>query len=91
MTAFASSLLRRAAGACLACAMPFAALAAPAPDAAAAQPQGPTADSRIASKCKEMTGDERAACERDIKADAKKHRQSSSHAAMQASAPSANR
>ena len=91
MTAFASSLLRRAAGACLACAMPFAALAAPAPDAAAAQPQGPTADSRIASKCKEMTGDERAACERDIKADAKKHHQSSSHATMQAPAASASR
>jgi hypothetical protein len=44
---------------------------------AASQPQSPTADSRIASKCEEMTGDERAVCERDIRADAKKHRSGS--------------
>jgi hypothetical protein len=74
----------------LACSIPFAALAASSPDTAASQPHGATTGSRIASKCKEMTGDERAACERDIKADAKKHHQGS-HATAQAPAASAAR
>jgi hypothetical protein len=87
MTAFSSSLLRRAAGACLACAMPFAALAAPAPEAAAAQPQNPRVGSDITSQCKQMSGDERTACERDMHAMAKTQRHGS-HATKSAPAAS---
>jgi hypothetical protein len=72
-----SCFARRAVGALIVLSVPFAAVAAPSPESAASPPQSPTADSRIASKCKETTGDERAACERDIRADAKKHRNGS--------------
>ena len=59
------SFARLTAGAWLACSLPLAALAAPSSDAAASQPTGPTVASDIATQCKQMSGDERTACERD--------------------------
>ena len=81
--------LHRVGGVLLACSLPFAALAAPSPKAAASQPHGPTIDADIASKCAQMTGDERTACERDIRAAAKKRRQGS-HATTHAPAASSS-
>jgi len=88
MPSLSSSFVRRAAGAALACSLPFAVLGAPSSDAAASQPHGPTVGSDIATKCKQMTGDERTACEKDIRAAAKKRRQHGSRATTHAPAAS---
>jgi hypothetical protein len=88
MAPLSSSFVCRIAGAVLVCSLPFAVVAAPSPDAAASQPHGPTIGSDIATKCKEMTGDERTACEKDIRAAAKKRRQHGSHTTTHAPAAS---
>jgi len=46
-----------------------------APSSTSASPSvGATANSRIATKCDAMSGDEKSACERDIRADAQSHK-----------------
>ena len=72
MSVSSSLLFRRSAAVLLACSLPLAALAAPSSDAAASRSAGPTVGSDIATQCKQMSGDERTACERDIRAAAKK-------------------
>nr|HET7859862.1 hypothetical protein [Caldimonas sp.] len=88
MVTLSSSLVRRGIGVVLACSLPFAVVAAPSSGAAASQPQGPRIGSDIATQCKQMTGDERTACEKDIHAAAKKRRQHGSHATTHAPAAS---
>ena len=82
-TAHAAAAL--ALGATLPCA---AAAASPAAEGASA-PVGPTASARIATKCKAMSGDEKAACERDIRADARHAHSKKTHAKSSARAASA--
>lgn len=88
MVPLSSPFARRALGVVLAFSVPFAALAGPSPSAAASQPEGPTVGSDIATQCKQMSGDERTACERDIRAAAKK-RKHGSHAKTHAPSASA--
>src|SRR5689334_8299341 len=76
MNAFPAPRLRRAARlAALCAALPLCALAAsPAATAPAASQPAPTAGSRIATKCAAMSGDERNACEKDVRHASKAHR-----------------
>jgi hypothetical protein len=80
--------VRRSAVLLAAALLPLAAFAATAPAAAASQPTGPTIGADIASKCNEMSGAERSACERDMRA-AAKTRRSHAHATPHTTAASA--
>jgi len=77
----------------LAIGLPSGARAAQATAPSASAPVGPTASARIKTKCAAMSGDEKSACERDIRSDAqrahahtnKRHARSTGHAASAAS------
>jgi hypothetical protein len=70
--------------------LPLAAVPAAAPAPAASQPSGPTVGADIKSQCAAMSGDERTACERDIRSAAKTRRSHHHHATAPATAASAS-
>jgi hypothetical protein len=67
MNVHALAALRRGALLLATTLLPLAAFAAGPPAPAASQPTGPTVGADIASECAPMSGDERTACQRDIR------------------------
>ena len=82
-----SAVVRNAvASTLLAAALPLQVFAADAPAAAASKPAGPTAEAKIASKCKAMSGDEQRACIADTRkaTESRKAAESRRHASHRA-------